>query len=273
MSLFQFYLYIAGSLHVSGPQPHLQETSHSCSHNHWFSVCTALAVCSVCCVVYILPDLYMFRAHSPIFRRLHTAVHTTIGSVSVLLWPCALYVVSFIYCRISTCFGPTAPSSGDFTQLFTQPLVQCLYCSGRVLCMLCRLYIAGSLHVSGPQPHLQETSHSCSHNHWFSVCIALAVCSVCCVVYILPDLYMFRAHSPIFRRLHTAVHTTIGSVSVLLWPCALYVVSFIYCRISTCFGPTAPSSGDFTQLFTQPLVQCLYCSGRVLCMLCRLYIA
>ena len=33
----------------------------------------------------------MFRAHRPILRRVHTAVHTTIGSVSVLLWPCALY--------------------------------------------------------------------------------------------------------------------------------------------------------------------------------------
>ena len=48
MSLFQFYLYIAGSLHVSDTQAHPQESSHSCSHNHWFSVCTALAVCSVC---------------------------------------------------------------------------------------------------------------------------------------------------------------------------------------------------------------------------------
>jgi len=36
----------------------------------------------------------MFRAHRPIFRRVHTAVHTIIGSVSVLLWPCALYVVA-----------------------------------------------------------------------------------------------------------------------------------------------------------------------------------
>ena len=42
MSLFQFYLYIAGSLHVSGPQAHPQESSH----NHWFSVCTALVACS-----------------------------------------------------------------------------------------------------------------------------------------------------------------------------------------------------------------------------------
>ena len=41
MSLFQFYSYIAGSLHVSGPQAHLQESSYSCSHNHWFSICAA----------------------------------------------------------------------------------------------------------------------------------------------------------------------------------------------------------------------------------------
>jgi len=47
MSLF--YSYIAGSLHVSGLQAHLQESSYSCSHNHWFSVCTALVACSVCC--------------------------------------------------------------------------------------------------------------------------------------------------------------------------------------------------------------------------------
>jgi len=47
MSLF--YSYIAGSLHVSGPQAHLQESSYSCSHNHWFSICTALFACSVCC--------------------------------------------------------------------------------------------------------------------------------------------------------------------------------------------------------------------------------
>jgi len=36
MSLFQFYSYIDGSLHVLGPQAHLQENSHSCSNNHWF---------------------------------------------------------------------------------------------------------------------------------------------------------------------------------------------------------------------------------------------
>jgi len=35
MPLFQFYSYIDGSLHVSGPQAHPQESSHSCSHNQW----------------------------------------------------------------------------------------------------------------------------------------------------------------------------------------------------------------------------------------------
>jgi len=51
MSLIQFYSYIDGSLHVSGPQAHLQESSHICSHNHWFSVCTALVTCSTATAV------------------------------------------------------------------------------------------------------------------------------------------------------------------------------------------------------------------------------
>ena len=42
----------------------------------------------------ILLDLYMSRAHRPIFRRVRTAVHTTIGSVSVPLCSRALYVVA-----------------------------------------------------------------------------------------------------------------------------------------------------------------------------------
>jgi len=42
----------------------------------------------------ILLDLYMFRAHRPIFRTVRTAVHTTIGSVSVQLCSRALYVVA-----------------------------------------------------------------------------------------------------------------------------------------------------------------------------------
>jgi hypothetical protein len=34
----------------------------------------------------------MFRAYRPIFRRIHAAVHTTIGSVAVPFRPCALSV-------------------------------------------------------------------------------------------------------------------------------------------------------------------------------------
>jgi hypothetical protein len=48
MSLFQFYLYIDGSLHILGLQAHPQENSHSCSHNHLFSGCTVQATCSLC---------------------------------------------------------------------------------------------------------------------------------------------------------------------------------------------------------------------------------
>jgi len=40
MSLF--YSYIAGPLYVSGPRAHPQESSYSCSHNHWFSFCATL---------------------------------------------------------------------------------------------------------------------------------------------------------------------------------------------------------------------------------------
>jgi hypothetical protein len=36
----------------------------------------------------------MFRAYRSILRRIHTAVHTTIGSVAVPFRPRALYVVA-----------------------------------------------------------------------------------------------------------------------------------------------------------------------------------
>ena len=56
----------------------------------------------------ILPDLYMFRAHRPIFGTVRTAVHTTIGSVSVPLCSCVLYVlisphqqiIQFLHCTL-----------------------------------------------------------------------------------------------------------------------------------------------------------------------------
>ena len=39
-------------------------------------------------------DLYRLRAHRPILRRIHAAVPTTIGSVSVPFWSRVLYVVA-----------------------------------------------------------------------------------------------------------------------------------------------------------------------------------
>jgi hypothetical protein len=49
MSLFQFYSYFDGSLHVSAPQAHPQKNSHNGSHNHWFSGCTVQVACFACC--------------------------------------------------------------------------------------------------------------------------------------------------------------------------------------------------------------------------------
>jgi len=49
------------------------------------------------------------------------------------------------------------------------------------------------------------------------------------------------------------------------WKPTDVTILFVYCWISKCFGPTDPSSGEFVQLFTQPLVQFLCRSVRVLC--------
>ena len=41
-------------------------------------------------------------------------------------WKPTDVTILFVCCWISTCFGPTGPSSREFVQLFTQPLVQYL---------------------------------------------------------------------------------------------------------------------------------------------------
>ena len=50
-------------------------------------------------------------------------------------WKPTDVTILFVYCWISTCFGPIGPSSGEFVQLFTQPLVQFLCRSVRMLCV------------------------------------------------------------------------------------------------------------------------------------------
>ena len=67
----------------------------------------------------------MFWAHRPILRRVHTAVHTTIGSVSVLLWSRALYVVAglgdYSLLALNSCVnspedGPVGPKHVEIRQ-------------------------------------------------------------------------------------------------------------------------------------------------------------
>jgi len=52
------------------------------------------------------------------------------------------------YSYIDGSLHVSGPSSGEFTQLFTQPLVQYLYRSGRVLC----IYIARDQNGTDTEP-------------------------------------------------------------------------------------------------------------------------
>ena len=61
----------------------------------------------------ILLGLYMFRAHRTIFRRVRTAVHTTIGSVSVPLCSRALYVHTDHANRTNGCVNSCTNSPED----------------------------------------------------------------------------------------------------------------------------------------------------------------
>ena len=76
-----------------------------------------LCGCETCSVTFFLSFLYR-------------------ASFQHMEWKSTDVTILFVYCWISTCFGPTGPSSGELVQLFTQPLVQFLCRSVRVLCML-----------------------------------------------------------------------------------------------------------------------------------------
>jgi len=85
----------------------------------------------------ILLDLYMFRAHRPIFRRVGTAVHTTIGSYSICaaLFACSVCTQStrterYRYwtngcvnsCTNSPEYGPVGPKHVEIQQ-YTNKIV------------------------------------------------------------------------------------------------------------------------------------------------------
>jgi hypothetical protein len=84
--------------------------------------------------------------------------------------------ILFINRRISTCFGPTGPSSGESTQLFTQPLVQWLYRSGRVLCTLW-LVLVTVLYWSVSTSREQSLRPATTYGN-MQVMVCLAACSV-----------------------------------------------------------------------------------------------
>jgi len=77
-------------------------------------------------------------------------------------WKPTDVTILFVYCWISTCFGPTGPSSGEFVQLFTQPLVQYLCCSVRVLCMLCSVLVTD---------HNIQSTWTEWHRYWTNGCV------------------------------------------------------------------------------------------------------
>ena len=55
----------------------------------------------------------------------HSATIVT-NKYQSMKWKPTDVTILFVYCWVSTCFGPTGPSSGEFVLLFTQPLVQYL---------------------------------------------------------------------------------------------------------------------------------------------------
>ena len=88
-------------------------------------------------------QIYLWCAGiTPQFKIIWFSIKTRVKMVKMrsikyhMEWKPTDVTILFVYCWISACFGPTGPSSGEFVQLFTQPLVQFLCRSVRVLCVL-----------------------------------------------------------------------------------------------------------------------------------------
>jgi hypothetical protein len=71
--------------------------------------------------IHISTDLYMFQAYRPILRRIHMAVHTTIGSLAVPFRPLALYVVAGL--RERSLRPATAYRASGLNGTATEPMV------------------------------------------------------------------------------------------------------------------------------------------------------
>ena len=86
-------------------------------------------------------------------------------------WKPTDVTILFVYFWISTCFGPTGPSSGEFIQLFTQPLVQFLCRSVRVLCVLWPVLVTIALENSHQDSHNIQSMRTERHKYWTSGCV------------------------------------------------------------------------------------------------------
>jgi len=106
MSLF--YSYIVGSLHVSGPQAHLQESSYSYSHNHWFSICPLWT--RVLCVVACLGDYSLLGPKQVETQQYTNKIVTSVGFHSIR-WKDARYkklkIYTVLHCNFhrKSCFN------------------------------------------------------------------------------------------------------------------------------------------------------------------------
>jgi len=85
-------------------------------------------------------------------------------------WKPTDVTILFVYCWISTCFGPTGPSSGEFVQLFTQPLVLTVsvpLCSRALYVVACLCDYA----LCTKTGHNIQSTRTEQHRHWTTGCV------------------------------------------------------------------------------------------------------
>jgi len=150
----------------------------------WFCIQRSVVtdVCVVPCVTVWICWCVMVFIH----QQIHTVTQgTTQLSVTNFKVFCTVHLFSirnekptdvtvsilFIYRRISTCFGPTGPSSGEFVQLFTQPLVQYPYRSGRVFCMLLPVLVTVLYCTVTKTRHNIQNTRPERYGYWTNGCV------------------------------------------------------------------------------------------------------
>jgi len=117
----------------------------------------------------ILLDLYMFRAHRPIFRRVRTTVHTTIGSVSVPQSTRKERDRNWTNGCVSSCTnspedGPVGPKHVEIQQ-YTNKIVTSV--GFHSISMQTFIYCKVTLHVSGVTAPIIRSIKNCNRYLWY----------------------------------------------------------------------------------------------------------